>query len=190
LNAAMPETSLDATFVNCDNEGGMELAVSHLWELGHRKIAFLYEVEETNTPDCISRRDGYIRAIHFRGGDPSLIQSSWHLDQVTTQIQESGCSAIVCWTERAADRLLSRLAEAGVSVPEQMSVVGFDSTLFCETTTPRLTAVRQPIREMAAHAAQTLLELITGQATGQISTIFPCTLDVRGSTAICLSAEE
>ena len=190
LNAAMPEVGADATFVNCDNEGGMELAVDHLWELGHRKIGFLYEHEEANTPDCIARRDGFTKAILSRGGSLHIIESSWHLDGIEAEVKAQGCSAVVCWTESVADRLLTRMARAGVSVPSEMSVIGFDSTLYCETTTPRLTAVRQPIREMAAHAAQTLLDLITGQASGQISTIFPCTLDVRGSTAIYLNAEE
>jgi len=82
-----------------------------------------------------------------------------------------------------AGRLLQRLTEANVAVPDRLSVVGFDSTQFCETTTPRLTAVRQPIREMGAFAAQALLDLIDNQKVGLCSTVFPCTLDVRGSTA-------
>ena len=190
LNAAAPESGTEAAYINCDNEGGMELAVSHLWDLGHRNIAFVHEWEERNTPDCLSRLEGYLAALARRDGKPFVAESKWFLDGMPDYLQAQKCSAAVCWTESVADRLLQRLSEAGVDVPSQMSVVGFDSTLYCETTTPRLTAVRQPIREMAAYATQALLDLISGRNAGQYSKIFPCTFDVRGSTAIYLNAEE
>ena len=190
LNAAAPEPGSDVVYVNCDNEGGMELAVAHLWDLGHRNIAFVHEWEERNTPDCIARLGGYEAAIKKRGGTPFVTESQWFLDSVPAYLQANNCTAAVGWTESVADRLLQRLSESGIEVPAQMSVVGFDSTLYCETTTPRLTAVRQPIREMAAFATQALLDLISGRDSGQFSKIFPCTFDVRGSTAIYLNAEE
>lgn len=190
FNAATPASGTETLYVNCDNEGGMELAVAHLWELGHRKIAFLFEQEEANTPDCIARRDGYLQALCQRGGDPLTIEWPWKLAGVADHLKSTGCSAAICWSESLAGRLLARLTDAGVAVPSQVSIVGFDSTQYCETLTPRLTAVRQPIREMAAFAAQALLNHISGQVSGQLSTVFPCTLDVRGSTAIHLKAEE
>ena len=91
---------------------------------------------------------------------------------------------------------LARIAAAlGLDLPRELSVVGFDSTDYCETTTPRLTAVRQPIHDMAACAANVLIDLIEGNAPAgddslPSSTLFPCSLDVRGSTARPLSAEE
>ncbi len=79
FNAATPTDGEATQYVNCDNEGGMELAVEHLWELGHRKIAFVYESEEYSTPDCIARREGYDQAIARRSGVPLTLGSPWYL---------------------------------------------------------------------------------------------------------------
>ncbi len=190
LNASAPEPGAEAVYVNCDNEGGVELAVDHLWNLGHRKIAFVYEWEERYTPDCLARMEGYNRAIERRNGRTFVAEWPWNMEGLAEHLVANNISAAVCWTESVADRLLKRLEEAEIEVPGHMSVVGFDSTLFCETTTPRLTSVRQPIREMAAYATEALLKLISGQGSGHLSTIFPCAFDVRGSTAIHLNAED
>jgi DNA-binding LacI/PurR family transcriptional regulator len=82
-----------------------------------------------------------------------------------------------------AGRFLLRAAESGVVVPDQISVVGFDSTQYCDSTTPRLTAVKQPIREMAAHATRLLLDVIAEQTPSTSNVEFPCSFDVRESTA-------
>ena len=182
INAAAPDPDTDTVYVNCDNQGGMELAVEHLWGLGHSKIAFVHETEERGTPDCVARREGYEQAMHRRGGRPTVLEAPWSMTGLPEQLLESGCTAVCCWTESSAGRLLTRLQEAGVTVPERLSVVGFDSTMYCETTNPRLTAVRQPIREMAAYATQALLDLISGQKKGHHSIVFPCSFDERGST--------
>lgn len=191
INAAARTDGTDTLYVNCDNEGGMELAVGHLWDLGHRRIGFLYEEPEVNTPDCVARREGYERAIRTRGSEARFVEWPWFLDGLAEHLVSNRYTAVVCWTESMAGRLLLKLSQAGIEAPDRLSVVGFDSTQYCETTNPRLTAVRQPIREMAAFAAQSLLDLISGQTQDQmISTIFPCTLDVRGSTAPHLKVNE
>jgi LacI family transcriptional regulator len=185
FNAAAPEEGTDAIYVTCDNFGGLELAVDHLWKLGHRKIIFLYELDEVHTPDCVDRREAYQKAIAARGGDERVVECSWFLDGLVDQLRLSDCTAIICWTESLAGRLLDKLHAAHIDVPGKISVIGFDSTQFCETTSPRLTAIRQPIKEMAAFAAQALLNLISHEGSDSHSTVFPCTLDVRNSTTEC-----
>lgn len=183
FNAAAAEEGTAALYVTCDNGEGLELAVDHLWQLGHRKIAFLYESEEVNTPDCVDRREAYQKAIATRGGVHIVVECPWKLNRAVDELKATGCTSVICWTESLAGRLLDKLGEAGISVPGELSVIGFDSTQFCETTTPRLTAIRQPIREMAAYAAEALLELIGGNKPDKQSTVFPCSLDIRNSTA-------
>jgi len=190
LNAAQADPNSDTVYVNCDNKLGMELAVAHLWDLGHRRIVFLCESVERNTPDCVSRRESFDEAVRRRGGEPIFVEWPWFFDGLSHHLLEIGCTAVACWSESSAGRLLKVLQQSGIDVPGVISVVGFDSTLYCETTTPRLTAVRQPIREMAAYATEALLDLISGDKPRKCSSIFPCTLDVRGSTAIYLNAEE
>ncbi len=183
FNAAAPELGTETVFVTCDNVGGLELAVDHLWKLGHRKIAFLFESEEVNTPDCVDRREAYENAVEIRGGEIFSLECSWILWGLVEQLKDLHCTAVICWTESLAGRLLLKLQEANIQVPEEISIIGFDSTQFCETTTPRLTAIRQPIREMAAFAAQALLNLISGEKSDELSKVFPCSLDVRNSTS-------
>ncbi len=183
INASEPNDDAEALFVNCDNVGGIHLAIDHLIGLGHQRIAFLSEAEESDTPDRISRRDAYVSQMLLHGLEPVELECPWNLQGAVAEILERKSTAVVCWTERLAGHLLDSLREQLISVPRQLSVIGFDSTRYCETTSPRLTAVRQPIREMAAFATETLLGMIRREDCGFQSRIFPCQLDVRASTA-------
>lgn len=193
MNTPAPVEPTEAVFVSCDNEGGIELAVDHLWKLGHRKILFVREEEEVSTPDCIARLNGFAEAMRRRGGEiaeADVATWDWRFDQMDDWAAlPNRHTAILAWSERSGAQILKRAADLGISVPNELSVVGFDSTQYCETTKPRLTAVRQPIAEMAGHAAKTLLTMIAGQTPPQLSFSFPCTLDVRDSTAPPLKVE-
>lgn len=177
----------EAAFVSCDNEGGMQQAVDHLYSLGHRRILFVREEEEQLTPDSIARMKGFELAVRKRGLRVEIndvVTWNWDLDQFDDWARSKNRqTAIIAWSERAGAQVLKRAEAIGISVPEELSVIGFDSTQFCETTKPRLTAVKQPIAEMAGHAAKTLLAMIAGETPLQLSFTFPCTLDVRDSTA-------
>jgi LacI family transcriptional regulator len=187
LNALSPVSAGLYPVVNCDNRGGAALVVDHLVELGHRKILYACDSGWEHTPDAIARLDGLREAMHRHGlvfqaedivewTDPSETFPDWYA-------RNTGHTAIFGWQEAIAAKILVAAQVAGVSVPDELSVVGFDSTNFCESTIPRLTAVQQPIREMAALASQILLDLIEGQEPSQNSYSFPCKLDVRESTA-------
>lgn len=182
---------LGSPAVACDNAQGVELALDHLAELGHRDLLFVHEEEESSAPDCIERREAFRSGCHRRGIRHEVAAWDWQVQAFHDWEARPGRqTALFAWSERCAGMILRRATEAGVSVPRDLSVVGFDSTDYCETTRPRLTAVRQPVREMAAQAATTLIDLIEGQDPSSLSTLFPCTLDIRGSTARPLNAEE
>ena len=175
---------LGVTRVACDNRQGIELALDHLVELGHRKILFVNEREESDAPDCIERLEAFLEGAARRGirGDAALW--SWDLDEFDAYRRNGGDhTAILAWSERCAAVVLKRADALGLRIPRQLSVLGFDSTAFCETTRPRLTAVRQPVPQMAESAARTLIDLIEGVSPSSPSTLFPCTLDIRDSTA-------
>jgi LacI family transcriptional regulator len=186
LNALPPACPGTYPVVNCDNEGGAALVVEHLADLGHRKILFAFDGGWDHTPDALARLKGFRDAMHERGLEfddrdivewqrPSESFADWYR-------QDTGHTAIFGWHEAIAANILIAAQDAGVNVPEDLSVVGFDSTRFCESTSPRLTAVQQPIREMAALAAQVLLGLIEGIKPVQDIFSFPCKLDIRDST--------
>jgi len=176
----------ETVFVTCDNVGGIEMGVEHLWNLGHRRILFAREREEANTPDGSDRLAAFRGAMAKRGA-PALEEDiatwDWNLDMFAEWwASEPPHTAIIAWSERCAGRLLTQCALNEVSVPGQLSVLGFDSTLYCESTRPRLTAIRQPISEMASAATRLLLDMLDGKDPDQTSHVFPCMLDVRDST--------
>lgn len=181
----VPETG--AVFVSCDNDEGSRLATEHLLELGHRKILFVGESGEEETPDNLARAQGFQKAMASRGlptDDNDVVTWSPRACEFHDWWKKNtGHTAIFGWNERMAAEVLRSAREAGVAVPRQLSVIGFDSTRYCETTQPRLTAVRQPVQQMAAKAARILLALIEGQRPEHDSYVFPCTLDVRDSTS-------
>ncbi len=185
--APPPATPHDIVFVSCENEAGAGLAVHHLADLGHRHIGFVMETGETDTPDALARADGFLAAAAQRGlpvgPDDVLTWSRDALEFPEWWATAPKQTALLAWNERVAAAVLAQAAHAGVRVPEDLSVVGFDSTPFCDTTSPRLSAVRQPIREIARHATIALLDLIAGRQPMQYAWTFGCSFDVRESTA-------
>ncbi|MCX7800214.1 MAG: LacI family transcriptional regulator [Fimbriimonadales bacterium] len=186
LNAGSPLKVRGLVSIFCDNECGTRLALEHLAALGHRRVAFLMESGEEDTPDAVARRDAFLlwaRSSGIEASDADVL--TW--DREARQLGEwwrtaPPHTAVLAWNERMAAMVLRRAAEEGLRVPTDLSVVGYDSTAYCDALTPRLTAVRQPIREMARAAAQAVLGMIRGEDPPQAQTIWPCTLDVREST--------
>jgi len=189
LHAPPPEAPTGTVFISCDNAGGARLAVDHLVSLGHRRLLFVLERHEETTPDAQARLGGFLDACTNHGievRDEDVVTWSRDADEFAKwHRKRDRQTAVFAWNERVASSILRRAMEHRVSVPHDLSVVGFDSTRYCELTSPRLTAVRQPIRLMAGQAAHTLLDLIEGRAPSQYDQVFACTLDVRDSTGPC-----
>ena len=153
-----------------DNDGAMAAVVKHLTDLGHERMAFVV--------DAITEPTVEAQVLVWEEAMPELE------DYVGVSRPHT---ALVCFSDSMAGQVLHRARELGISVPRDLSVVGFDSSPFCETTIPRLTSVSQPVEEMAATATNLLLQLISdaneGVAPGPvISSIYDCGLDIREST--------
>jgi LacI family transcriptional regulator len=186
LNAPDHRVSLELVHVFCDNDGGAKLVVDHLVDLGHRRILFALERHEELTPDAQARLGGFLRAMQNVGlevqADDVVVWSRDANEFNAWSAQTTDHTAIFAWNEGLGAAILDRAREQQIAVPSELSVVGFDSTRFCESTVPRLTAANQPIREMAAMAAQILLDQIEGKSPSIQDIRFACTLDVRDST--------
>ncbi len=191
LHAAFPE-DLPVPVMVCDNTQGMDLAVEHLTALGHRRFSFAVDPANAHTDEARDRLFGLKTALQQRGIEFDLMRiHNWgHKGEGFEADWESGKigTALVVYGEGQAGEILNRARQYGVTIPDQLSVVGFDSTRFCETTTPRLTAVRQPVEDMARLAANLLIDRIEGKTVDHSRHIFPCTLDVRMSTSSCPEA--
>lgn len=170
-----------------DNEHGAWLAVRHLIELGHRRIAFL-----SGPPghvDGVERLAGYRRALMEADivYDPALVQCGQFNEaggyEALERVLERGAafSAVFAANDLSAYGARLCLYRRGISVPDQVSLAGFDDLPGSAYTTPPLTTVRQPLFDMGRSAAASLLGLINGEPPA--AQLAPITLVVRESTA-------
>lgn len=179
--------------VTIDNVEGARLAIGHLADLGHTRIGHLM-----GPPDnilTITRRHGAraaltegaleIREDWFFTGDFSLASGAAAADRWLAL--EERPSAVFCASDAMACGFIGALHQHGVSVPRDVSVVGFDDIEIAAHFVPSLTTIAQPRALIGETAAKTLLGLIetsqNGDATPAISQTLPVRLVVRESAA-------
>ena len=155
--------------LSIDNEFGGRLATEHLLENGHRIIGHL--TGPLSFPDSRARLQGYRQALVAAGVDYSdelVIESDWleeggyHAAQRLLR-RRPDITAIFAGNDQMAAGVLQALREAGRSIPDEISVVGFDDVLFARYLYPSLTTVRQPLQEMGAAAARLALSALNGK---------------------------
>ena len=185
LNSLSPTNGTD--LIDFDNFGGMYALASYLIRQGHRDIAFLKG--PPRAADAKSRLDGYRAALDAHGIETreglefqgeytveagyQVVPSLLSLDPVPT--------AIMAPNDQSAIGVLRGLHEAGVSVPDQMSVTGFDDILSSRYVTPTLTTAHVPVRELGELAVTTLLARIEGRDRG-VEERMPVEIVVRRSS--------
>ena len=169
-----------------DNDAAMRGVVRHLRDLGHERLAFVIDPVNEHTVEGRARRAAFFDAV----GMPTdvLVWDESCAEAARYALSDAPHTALVCFSDTVAGAVLKACARLGVSVPRDLSVVGFDSSSFCEGTKPRLTSVNQPVERMALAATAHLLTLIRERAEGTpasptVSSIYDCGLDVRDSTA-------
>ena len=175
----------NVSFVDSDNYSGGVTGTNHLLELGHRRIAMV--VGSQGSVASNDRNQGYRQALQLAGVefDGNLVKECRTANDVDDSfvdwIKSEAPTALICWSDDVAFACMKMLSRAGISIPEDLSVIGFDSSEACERSTPRLTSLRQPVLEIARSAARTLIAA-SQQLPHQAQNIFPLTLDVREST--------
>lgn len=180
---------LDVPSVSTDEEAAATVAVEHLAHLGHRRIGFL--TGSPNYVPVIRRLAGFHRTIVRLGldRDDDLVASSIFTvagGRVGAQrLIEAGATAIVAASDVMALGVIGAARDAGLAVPDDVSVVGYDDTEFMAYTDPPLTTVRQPVEHISEHAVQVLLAQVSGQAFGTSEYRVRPDLVVRSTTARC-----
>ncbi|ACZ31673.1 transcriptional regulator, LacI family [Xylanimonas cellulosilytica DSM 15894] len=181
----------DVPSVGTDNWSGGLQATRHLIALGHTRIAAI-----GGPPDmlCVrARLDGY-RSAHMEAGlvaDPRLIRSgNFYVEtgylagrELLTLPEGERPTAIFAGSDMQALGVMRAATELGVSVPHDLSVVGYDDLPVVDWVSPSLTSVDQKLATQGAVATRLLLDLAAGRtpATPRIS--LPSDLVIRGSTA-------
>jgi LacI family transcriptional regulator len=183
------KNSSKINFVDSCNIKGAELAVEHLYNLGHRKIAFVTgEMHETN---AIDRLNGYKKALDYYG---LPYKKDWVVNgkfsketayEASKKILESKSlpSAIFCSDDYMAIGVMNRIKEIGLSVPKDISVIGFDDIELASYIKPSLTTIRQPIYDIGKRSAELLLDLIELRREPPIQELLDVELMVRESTS-------
>jgi LacI family transcriptional regulator len=152
-----------------DDAQGSMLAVRHLVELGHRQIAFITGSEAH--PDASERLRGYKEALIEAGiaFNPRLVVvGDWHEEGGLRSTQEllnsqSEFTAIFCVNDQTAYGACLALYRRGLSVPNDVSLIGFDDLPSSNYRLPPLTSVRQSIGELGERSAAAMLDLIDGR---------------------------
>lgn len=159
------ESSLDCV-VN-DDFSGAEMVVEHLAGLGHARIA---HVSGGTGAGAAARRKGYERAMRRLGLDSRVVYGEytdeggyWGTRQLLAA--EPRPTAIFAANDFAAMGTFVAIDEAGLSVPEDISVVGYDNTYLAGLALVSLTSIDQPRRDMGVLAARLLLERVESQRT-------------------------
>src|ERR671937_308174 len=181
---------LEADAILVDNEAGGYSGVEHLIEAGHDRIGIL--AGDVNVLTASQRLAGYERALkeHALPVRRELIKvGSFHrehaIEDATELIGvEPRPTAIFAANNILAEACLIALADLGLRVPRDMSVVGFDDVPWMGMVNPPLTTVRQPVADVARSAAELMLRRLEGDGQAQPSTqVFRTELLVRGSVA-------
>ncbi|MEU4766661.1 LacI family DNA-binding transcriptional regulator [Actinosynnema sp. NPDC023794] len=175
--------------VGADNWSGGLAATRHLLELGHRRIAVI--TGATRMLSGRARLDGYHAAMDSAGVpvDPELVREG-HFQIVdglehTRQLLRlpDPPTAVVTGNDGEAHGVYQAVYEAGLRIPDDLSVVGFDDLPPAQWMIPALTTIRQPLGDMAATATGMLLDLAHGRPLPQHRLVLATELIVRASTA-------
>jgi LacI family transcriptional regulator len=209
INVPVPVVAISAhspkenvTNIILDHHAAVEQALKHLYDLGHREIAFMRgphaipdsdyrweSIQEVTrelglkiSPNHVIRLDA--EGWSMKTGEHPMAPEIGYRPMKTLLERGRTFTAVFCFNDIAAIGAIRALKDAGLSVPGDISVVGFDDILSAAYSTPSLTTVRQPLMEMGRRGAQVLLERIAErdkEFPGEI-TMLP-ELVVRESTA-------
>lgn len=172
--------------VSTDDEVAVEQAFGHLVSLGHERIGMVLGPED-HVPS--KRKLAAFQKEARRAGlpaEPELIERTlFSLEggqAVTTRLVRRGVTGIICASDVLALGAVRAVRRLGRSVPEDVSVVGFDDSAFMNCTHPPLTTVRQPIEAIGRTAVTLLVNQIDGATVTAEELLFEPELVVRGST--------
>lgn len=180
----------DSPSVIMDQAYGAQLALQHLHNLGHRKIAEITGWLETY--DGASRHQAYLRFMEENRLHPEWVEGIFGWEngyQGTKQLlaKGGGFTALFCGNDKTAQGAILALHEAGLRVPQDVSVVGFDDMPGTAYQIPPLTTVRQDFNMLGQQAVEYLITLIENPGTPVHQRILYPQLIVRSSTAKAVS---
>lgn len=190
--AAVPVVLCDYDFVAWPNRSRYDvvgsnnidagaMVVKYLVKLGAKRIHFLLSPYAAQS-QCNRLRGVMLAAAEAKVAAVSLVASPDDAVAIRRDFRRGRPDAFVCSNDNAAAVLKKTLERLGVSVPEDVMLVGFDDVMISTLTTPQLTTVRQECGLIAKAAFYRLLERISNPNAERVELLFPTTLVERAST--------
>jgi DNA-binding LacI/PurR family transcriptional regulator len=175
----------DVHTVTTDDRRGAELAVEHLVALGHRRIA---HIAADRTPPARDRVQGYRRAMARAGLEPSVVpgdfgEAGGHAGASSLLAGDAPPTAICAPNDVAAIGAIDAVEDSGLSVPRDVSIVGYDDTALAGLRHISLTTVHQPRHALGERAMEVVLRQLDGLDTARQRVLLPPKLVVRATTA-------
>jgi DNA-binding LacI/PurR family transcriptional regulator len=189
--------ALDA--VQPDNVGGAFGAVSHLLELGHRRIAFV-STDNVATTSVNERLQGYEQALRAQGVEPDRslvlaklpVRRRWptpaspagtpNVPVIERFLAEMRPTAVFALHESLAQDTAAAAERLGLAIPGDLAIVTFDDDSPAAIATPPLSVVAQPLEAMGRTAARLVVDRVEGRRTETARIVLPTTLILRDST--------
>jgi LacI family transcriptional regulator, repressor for deo operon, udp, cdd, tsx, nupC, and nupG len=184
INGGFPES--DAPVVSSDDWRAAEMAVAHLHDLGHRRIGLLAG-PVGNTP-ADRRVEGFVQALQQRGiedADDLVVRSHFNFEgglQAASALLSHGVTALVASSDEMALGACRAVERAGLTVPGDISVIGYDDSPLLDYTFPPLSTVRQPVERIAEHVGRLTTSLISGREVAEPEILIEPELRLRAST--------
>lgn len=166
----------NGTLVTPDDAGGATMALKHLIELGHRKIAYLdHPAVDAKHTSVFERRSAFYDAqktLGFTAPDEPLAPlasdepwDSYYEPFIRRMIQHGGATAVLAYSHYSALALMRKAHDLGLKVPNDFSLVCFNDEPIVKLSVPSLTAIAWPAVEMGEAAAELLLARMAGGET-------------------------
>jgi DNA-binding LacI/PurR family transcriptional regulator len=172
--------------VSCDDSVAIEQAMGHLYSLGHTRIGLLIGPRD-HMPSRrkLERARRFAADAGFQLGADDVAHALYSLEAAQAaamRLLSRGITGIVCASDPMALGAIRAVRRAGLKVPDDVSVVGFDDSALMNCTDPPLTTVRQPIDAMGRMVIELLIAQISGANVPHDEFLFEPELVVRGST--------
>jgi DNA-binding LacI/PurR family transcriptional regulator len=176
-----------SNWIDVDGTYGIEVAVTHLGELGHRRIAYLSPPTEQFLE--VQRWQGFVTGMEKIGAeiDMELVRESdfteYSGEMVVDELLDLEPTAIICNNDRTAFGAMRAIQQRGLVVGQDVSVTGFDDISLARYWQPSLTTIRQPIREIGQQLFYLLQAMINGDPIQEIGAqLLKPELCIRNST--------
>lgn len=185
----------DVPYVKDDNYYGGYLLTEYLWNLGHRNIACLFKIDDLQGVERYSGCNAFLRTkdscladCHvkwYTSEDYERMQTRYDYGFIKDFIKYrlTDCTAVICYNDEIAYRLIKELRLIGLSVPQQISVVSFDNSYLSEMDSIHITTLSHSQDKISNQVVSCVLQLMKGQTI--VSKELPWQLIKKGSAGPC-----